>query len=207
VVRSGVQRPWSAGRELRRGAVDGAKLNRSEIHRGVTVSIFMHTNQFTDQRSGDKNQLALPFNLAVAADPARFEVAGIERIFQAGRVGSRRGRVDRRRYRLAQRFMRPFVIELVAEVIEALLLGGERGGRRLGGFRLEVLCMRSCRSFCWGWPGIMRTGVMPSLIHHTDSRLKPPAASEAKGGPLSESTTCGKQHSRKSRSNARRQPS
>src|SRR6266851_912031 len=35
--------------------------------------------------------------------------------------------------------MRPLVIELVAEVIEALLLGSERGGRRLGGFCREGL--------------------------------------------------------------------
>src|SRR6266851_962068 len=131
VARSRAQRPWSAGRELQCGAVDGAKLNRSEIQRGVTVSIFMQTNQFTDQRSGDENQLALPFNLAVAADPAQVAVAGIERILQAGRIGARRGRVNRRRRYLAQRFMRPLVIELVAEVIEALLLGSERGGRRL----------------------------------------------------------------------------
>ena len=71
VARSRVQRPRSAGRELKRGAVDGAQLNRSEVQRGVTVRIFMQTNQFTDQRSGDENQFALPFNLAVAADPAR----------------------------------------------------------------------------------------------------------------------------------------
>ena len=111
VARSRAQRPWSAGRELQCGAVDGAKLNRSEIQRGVTVSIFMQTNQFTDQRSGDENQLALPFNLAVAADPAQVAVAGIERILQAGRIGARRGRVNRRRRYLAQRFMRPLVIE------------------------------------------------------------------------------------------------
>ena len=47
--------------------------------------------------------------------------------------------------------------------------------------------MRSWRPFCWGLPGLIRTGVMPSLIHHTDSLLKPPLANEANGGPLSDS--------------------
>jgi len=54
---------------------------------------------------------------------------------------------------------------------------------------------------------MIRTGAIPSLIHHTDKRLKPPAANDANGGPLSDSITCGRQHWRKSRSNSRRQPS
>src|SRR6266849_3201570 len=139
VARSRAQRPWSAGRELQCGAVDGAKLNRSEIQRGVTVSIFMQTNQFTDQRSGDENQLALPFNLAVAADPAQCEVAGVDWIFEPGRIGSRRRRVNRRRHRLAQGFVRALMIKLCTEIIEAALLGRERGRRRLRGFCLEGL--------------------------------------------------------------------
>src|SRR5216683_4427810 len=165
VARSRAQRPWSAGRELQCGAVDGAKLNRSEIQRGVTVSIFMQTNQFTDQRSGDENQLALPFNLAVAADPAQVAVAGIERILQAGRIGARRGRVNRRRRYLAQRFMRPLVIELVAEVIEALLLGRERGRRRparrrADHYRRAALVASSARERAAG----MRAGSLHSRV-------------------------------------------
>ena len=34
---------------------------------------------------------------------------------------------------------------------------------------------------------MIRTGMMPILFHHTDKRLKPPAASDANGGPLSDS--------------------
>src|ERR1700731_4483700 len=83
-----VHRPPSAGLELQRDAVNGAKLDRSKVHCGVTVIIFMQANHFTDQWLGDENQLALPFNLAVAAHPAQFEVAGIGRIFEAGRIGS-----------------------------------------------------------------------------------------------------------------------
>src|SRR5260370_13294990 len=139
VARSRAQRPWSAGRELQCGAVDGAKLNRSEIQRGVTVSIFMQTNQFTDQRSGDENQLALPFNLAVAADPAQCEVAGVDRICEPGRIGSRRRRVNRPPHPSAQGFVRALMVKLCTEIIEAALLGGERGRRRVRGFRLEGL--------------------------------------------------------------------
>src|SRR5216684_2414299 len=194
-------RPWSAGRELQCGAVDGAKLNRSEIQRGVTVSIFMQTNQFTDQRSGDENQLALPFNLAVAADPAQVAVAGRERILPAGRIGARRGRVNRRRRYLAQRLMRPLVIELVAEVIEALLLGSERGGRRLGGFCLEGLV----HAFM---PPVL-LGLARHNAHWGDAQLDPPhrQPAQAAGGQRGERRSIiGEQHLRKSRWNARRQP-
>jgi hypothetical protein len=32
-----------------------------------------------------------------------------------------------------------------------------------------VRCMRSCRPFCCGWPGLMRSMAMPRRSHHTDS--------------------------------------
>jgi len=35
-------------------------------------------------------------------------------------------------------------------------------------------------------PATIRSGRMPSLIHHTASRDKPPTPGAAKGGPLSE---------------------
>src|SRR5579864_1475519 len=134
---SSAHRRSGAGLELERNAVEGTELHRSEVHRGVAVIIFMQANHLTDQWPGDENQLALPFNLAVAAHPAQFEVVGIERVFQADRIGSRRGRVNRRRHRLAQGFMRALMIKLRAELIEAALLGRERGRRWLCGFRLE----------------------------------------------------------------------
>src|SRR5579871_4048659 len=33
----------------------------------------------------------------------------------------------------------------------------------------KVRCMRSCRPFCCGWPGLMRSMAMPSLSHQTES--------------------------------------
>src|ERR1700746_1053204 len=50
----------------------------------------------------------------------------------------------------------------------------------------RVRCMRSCRPFCCGWPGLMRSMAMPSLSHQTESleRLKREFGL-AKGTPLS----------------------
>ena len=57
--------------------------------------------------------------------------------------------------------------------------------------------MRSCRPFCCGLAGSIRSGLMSSLIHHSDSADSPPAAVEAKGGPLSERIAQGRPYSLK----------
>ena len=63
--------------------------------------------------------------------------------------------------------------------------------------------MRSCRPFCWGWPGRMRSMLMPSRSHQTESleRLNRPLG-EAKGTPLSERMARGKPRSLNRRSKA-----
>ena len=40
----------------------------------------------------------------------------------------------------------------------------------------SVRCMRSCRPFCCGWPGLMRSMSMPRRSHQTDSLLRPNSA-------------------------------
>ena len=55
------------------------------------------------------------------------------------------------------------------------------GGRATACFK--VWCMRSWRPFCWGLPGAIRCGRMPSLIHHSARRDSPPTPRLANGGP------------------------
>jgi hypothetical protein len=59
----------------------------------------------------------------------------------------------------------------------------DRGGLAVSSF--NVRCMRSCLPFCCGFPGSMRSGMMPSFTHFTDSFDKPPGLRAAKGAPLS----------------------
>ena len=66
---------------------------------------------------------------------------------------------------------------------------------------LSVRCMRSCRPFCCGLPGSMRSGVMPSLIHHTASPVNPLSPLLPNGAPLSVRILAGKPYSRKAASN------
>src|SRR5713101_6895254 len=166
VSSSSARRPSSARLELESNAIDGAQLNRSKVQRGVAFIIFMQANYFASQRSSDENQLALPFDLAVAADSAPFEVTAIEWIFEAGRIGSRRGRVNRRWHGLTQGLVRALMVKFCAEVIETALLGSERGRRRVGGFRLE---------------GLVHPFMPPVLLgftrhdpHRRDAQLDPP---------------------------------
>jgi hypothetical protein len=45
------------------------------------------------------------------------------------------------------------------------------GGEAVASF--SVRCIRSCRPFCSGCPGSIRSGTMPNFIHHTANRDKP----------------------------------
>ncbi len=53
--------------------------------------------------------------------------------------------------------------------LEAGLLLEDIFARCLVASFFSVRCMRSCRPFSWGRPGLMRSSVIPSLSHHTDS--------------------------------------
>jgi hypothetical protein len=67
--------------------------------------------------------------------------------------------------------------------------------------------MRSCTPFCSGWLGSMRSGAMPSWIHHTLIAHRPWIPVEANGAPLSVRIARGRPTSRNSRSNTGRAPS
>src|SRR6266404_3441144 len=60
----------------------------------------------------------------------------------------------------------------------------------------SVRCIRSCLPFCSGCPASMRSGTMPSLIHHTAKRDSPARARVANGAPLSVRMAAGMPYSR-----------
>jgi hypothetical protein len=101
--------------ELQRDAINTAQRQRAEVELGITVRGFTQSDHFADQRLADEDRLALPFNLAVVAHPARFEVGAVVRILQPGGIAARRGRPVACRWGLAQRLMRTLVVELVTE--------------------------------------------------------------------------------------------
>src|SRR5690242_18376661 len=72
-------------------------------------------------------------------------------------------------------------------------------GGRVASF-FNVRCMRSCRPFCCGCPGLMRSIAIPSRSHQTESfeRLNS-ALGLTKGTPLSDRTAEGRPPSRRLR--------
>jgi len=101
----------SVGPSQRTGAEPAAlRMDVSELDIGIAhqpVAIFGldHANRLADQCLADKDQLARPFDLAVAAHPADRNVAAVARIVKPLRVGPRRGLVQRGRCLLPQRFV------------------------------------------------------------------------------------------------------
>jgi hypothetical protein len=90
----------------------------------------------------------------------------------------------------AQRLVRTLFVILPAEAVERSLLCPPIGSC------FSVRCMRSCRPFCSGCPASIRSGTIPSFIHHTASRESPATACEANGAPLSVRIACGMPYSR-----------
>lgn len=82
--------------------------------------------------------------------------------------------------------MRSLVVVFMYEVIEFILPLEEVCASRSGCFFFRVKCIRSCRPFCCGFPGWMRSMAIPSLSHQTERWLRlNNAFGDAKGTPLS----------------------
>src|SRR4029450_11099761 len=122
---------------------------------------------------------------AVGSHGAEQEVAGVVRLTELHRVAPRGAFIGGPGRRLAERLVRPFFVVDAAEAVEGPLLVGEGALRGFVVSALSVRCIRSWRPFSCGLDGVMRSGRMPSLIHQIARRESPPAATVAKGGPLS----------------------
>ena len=128
----------------------------------------------------------------------------VERILELveAPIRARRRLVELGRVVHVDRLMRPLAVVALDEVVELGLLLKEVARRGLASF-FSVRCMRSCRPFCWGFPGLMRSRRIPRRSHHTESLLSPNSAHAlAKGTPLSVRMALGRPKSLNARSNS-----
>src|SRR5258707_616768 len=88
-------------------------------------------------RLAEEDQVAAPADLAPAADLTHDVIGIVPGLLGLVGIGSRRWPVAACRRHLAERFVRPMVVEIIAETVEAGLLLGRRGGGRARGLRLE----------------------------------------------------------------------
>src|SRR5208337_2630980 len=117
-------------------------VDESELDVGVANPPFarlglLDRHRLADQGLADEDQGAGPFDRAVRAHPAHGAVVRIVGLAQGARIGAVGGAIERPRRGEAQGLVRPLVIVDGAELVEAALLLGERGRRRIGGFRLQ----------------------------------------------------------------------
>src|SRR6516225_4897447 len=110
--------------------MDVAQFDIGVTHQPVATLGLEDTDWLADQRLADKDQLARPFDLAVAAYPAHRNVLAVVRIVDPLRIAPRQRLVPRGRRLLSQRLVRPLTVVDRAECIEPLLLGRQTGGRR-----------------------------------------------------------------------------
>src|SRR6516165_175868 len=117
--------------------VDDPEVDFGKADKPVAGFGFSHTNRLADQRLAEKDHLAGPADLAIAADLAHGMISIVPGRFELTGIGPRRRPIAARRRHLAERFMWPVVVEVVAETVKPRLLLGRRGGRRARGLRLE----------------------------------------------------------------------
>src|SRR6516162_2294269 len=110
--------------------MDVAQLDVGITHQPVTARGLDDADRLADQCLTDKNQLARPFDLAVAAHAAHRNLVTIVRILDPIPIGARRRLVQRTRRPLSQRLVRPLIVVDRAEGVEPLLLAWQTGGWR-----------------------------------------------------------------------------
>ena len=123
--------------------MDVSELDIGITHQPVAALGLGDANRFADQRLADKDQLARPFDLAVAAHATDRDIAAVARVVDPVRVGPRRRLVQRRRRLLSQRLVRPFVVVESAEVSNRCCCAGPLSA---GGVAVSSLSVRWTRS-------------------------------------------------------------
>src|SRR5258705_3392780 len=109
-------------------AIDEADVQIAEAHDVIAGLEFGNANELIHQRLADEDELAFPFDLAVAADATDLVIGVIPGILHAIRHGVLGALVSLRRRPLAKRFVRTFLVVRATKDVKA--------GRPLG----RILC-------------------------------------------------------------------
>ena len=160
---------------------DGGKAQRPEA-----VVDFFEGDRFASQCFARERRGAAPGDLADLETRRTSKCPGYS---SAGsRRGSARGdgSIPAGRHVVVQRLVRPLVIVFGDRSGRSVVVAHARwrpAGASCAALSTEWNC--SCDPFCSGWPGAIRSGIIPRRIHQTDSRDKPAEPGAANGPPLS----------------------
>src|SRR5690348_8169869 len=123
--------------QLLRPSIDDAEIKRRKTSQPITVLYFHHTDRLPSQGLRDENPLAGPFDFPRRPNPTNRVVGIIPWLRHVLGHPSRRALVVFGGRLLAQRLVRPMMIELFAESVEPNLLLSQVGGRWPRRLRLQ----------------------------------------------------------------------
>lgn len=117
--------------------VDDPEVNVGKADQPVAGFGSGTANRLADQRLAEKDHLAAAADLAIAAYLAHGVIGIVTGRLNIIGIGPRRRPVTAGRCHLAERLVRPIIVEVVAETVKPHLLLGRRSGRRARGLGLE----------------------------------------------------------------------
>jgi len=125
--------------ELEVALIEAAEEQRSEEDGPYPVVDLLHSHVLLGEHLAHVDPATSPAYPTIPTDQAPLEVRRVQELGYLARVGPERRLVDGGRRLLVQGFVRPRVVELLAEAIEDALLGGMARGRRASRVGLEGL--------------------------------------------------------------------
>jgi hypothetical protein len=102
------------------------------------IGDLFETDELAGEEVGDVDPFGAPTDAPVRGDLSDFEVNWVVEWRECGGVGPGRGLIGRSGCLLIEGFMRPDMVEVIAEGVEALLLRGTIASRRDRGIGLEI---------------------------------------------------------------------
>jgi hypothetical protein len=141
--------------------VESAEQYGSEIEGPEAVVDFFEADVFLEQAVADVDPALLPSDAAVFADLSDFEVSGVLGWRETWRQGSRGGLVEIGGRPVLERFVRPLVVELGSERIEAALLGGSVASGGSCGLSLQRPMHAFVTAVLLGMGGLDQLGTDP----------------------------------------------
>jgi hypothetical protein len=151
-----IHRAYSTKAQEAAVAADHAQIAAREANDMAATVVLGDADQLACEGLADESLLTLPLDLPGRSHAADLVVGVVPGILQApSRKSAQRRPPQPRRRLLLQGLVRPILVVVLAEVVEALLLlaADRAGGLDVSAF--SVRCMRSCRPLSCGEDGGM----------------------------------------------------
>ena len=170
-------------RDLIRSLIEHTEQMKTVAHFPSIVIERFKSQGLLGQHLRDVDPFTAPLDLSVVAHLSYCNLRTILDRWQFDWIGSWRSAIHTAWGLSSQSLMGALPVVLLSIRIIGALLSWTIGLWQHGFFKGSMHALMA--TFCAGLPGRIRSGLIPSRIHHFDNSLIPPTASEANGTPLS----------------------